>query len=159
MASDYFLKIDGIDGESHDAKHKGEIDIQSFSLGVTQPHTAPGGGGAGAGKASFQDIHFTKAHDKSSPLVFLKCAGGDHIPKVVLTARKAGTDQQEYLKWVLEDCFISSFQAGGHGSADVSDQFSIAYSKIDHEYKEQKPDGTLGGSVKHGWDVKANKKK
>ena len=28
---DYFLKIDGIKGESQDTKHAGEIEIQSFS--------------------------------------------------------------------------------------------------------------------------------
>jgi hypothetical protein len=35
-AVDYFLKIDGVDGESTDDKHKGEIELQSFSLGKTR---------------------------------------------------------------------------------------------------------------------------
>lgn len=30
---DYFLKIDGIDGESTDNKHKNEIDVLSWSWG------------------------------------------------------------------------------------------------------------------------------
>ncbi len=30
-SADYFLLIDGIMGESHDQKHKGQIDIESFS--------------------------------------------------------------------------------------------------------------------------------
>ena len=33
---DYFLKIDGVDGESGDDKHKGEIEVESFSWGETQ---------------------------------------------------------------------------------------------------------------------------
>ena len=36
MAVDYFLKIDGIDGESNDSKHKGSIDVESWSWGETQ---------------------------------------------------------------------------------------------------------------------------
>ena len=35
MAVDYFLKVDGIPGESVDAKHKGEIDVLAFSWGVS----------------------------------------------------------------------------------------------------------------------------
>ena len=38
-AVDYFLKIDGIDGESKDDKHKDEIDIESWSWGETQTGT------------------------------------------------------------------------------------------------------------------------
>ena len=37
MASDYLLKLEGIKGESLDAKHKDEIEIESFSWGATQP--------------------------------------------------------------------------------------------------------------------------
>ena len=66
-ASDYFLKIDGIDGESTDDRHKGEIDIQSFSWGVSNSGSMSSGSGGGAGKASFQDIHFTRQLDKASP--------------------------------------------------------------------------------------------
>jgi len=36
---DYFLKLDGIEGESQDYKHKGEIDVESFSWGVSQVGT------------------------------------------------------------------------------------------------------------------------
>ncbi len=38
------------------------------------------------------------------------------------------------------------------------DQISLNFSKIEFEYKEQKPDGTLGGSVKAGYDLKQNKR-
>jgi type VI secretion system secreted protein Hcp len=42
---DYFLKLDGIPGESRDAQHKGEIDLESFSWG--ESHTTAAGGGDG----------------------------------------------------------------------------------------------------------------
>ena len=159
-AVDYFLKIDGIEGESTDSKHKGEIDIQSFSFGVSQLGShAGGGGGGGSGKASFQDLHFTTNVSKASPKLMLACATGEHIKKAVLTVRKAGTDQQEYMKVTLEELLVSSYQDGGHeGSVFPSDQFALNFAKIEFDYKEQKSDGTLGGSVKTGYDVKANKK-
>src|SRR5438094_711398 len=109
---DYFLKIDGISGESTDDKHKGEIEVASFSWGVRQT-TARATGGAGAGKATFQDFQFTKVSDKASPALFQKCATGEHIKQAVLTARKAGETQQEFLKVTLSDLLVSSYQSGG----------------------------------------------
>jgi type VI secretion system secreted protein Hcp len=157
---DAFLKIDGIEGESADAKHKGEIDLHSFSWGESNAGTFSVGGGGGAGKVSMQDLHFTMKINKASPKLFLACAAGEHIKKATLTCRKAGKDQQEFLKYDLSDILISSYQTGGSsgGSEIPMDQISLNFSKIEMGYKEQKADGTLGGEVKAGWDVKANKK-
>ena len=160
MAADFFLKLDGIDGESTDDKHKGELDLESFSWGVTQMGTGGHGGGGGAGKASFQDMHFTTKASKGSPKLFLACATGEHIKKAVLTVRKAGKEQQEYYKVTLSDCLVSSYQSGdaAGGSAVPTDQFALNYTKIEFEYKPQKADGTLDAAVKTGYDVGANKK-
>jgi type VI secretion system secreted protein Hcp len=157
---DFFLKIEGIDGESHDHKHKGEIDIQSWSFGASQTGTHHASGGGGAGKVAMQDLHFTSHVSKASPKLMLACADGEHIKKAVLVCRKAGKDQQEFLKITLSDVLVSSYQNGGSAHSELipTDQFSLNYAKIEYEYKEQKADGTLGGAVKAGWDVKANKK-
>jgi type VI secretion system secreted protein Hcp len=158
-AVDYFLKIEGIDGESMDAKHKGEIDLESWSWGESQSGTHSAGGGGGAGKVSMQDFHFVMRVNKSSPKLLLACANGEHFKKAVLTCRKAGKEQQEFLKITFSDLLVSSFQTGGSGHGDIvpMDQISVNYSKIEYEYKEQKPDGTLGGAIKAGWDLKQNK--
>src|SRR5580765_2343602 len=112
-AVDYFLKIDGIQGESKAGKHKDEIDIESFSWGETQSGTFAIGGGGGSGKVSMQDFHFTMPVNKASPALFLACAQGDHIKNAILTCRKAGRDQQEFLKVTMNDVLVSSFQIGG----------------------------------------------
>jgi len=157
---DYFLKVDGADGESPDEKHKNEIEVLSFSWSVHQMGTSSHGGGAGAGKAAAGDFSFVKRFDKASPKLMEKCTTGDHIPHVVLTCRKAGKEQQEYLKVKFSDVLVSSYQIGGSGGGDVIpiDSITLNFSKIDAEYKEQKSDGTLGGSTKAGYDFKANKK-
>ncbi|WP_294541191.1 type VI secretion system tube protein Hcp [uncultured Rhodoblastus sp.] len=160
MAVDIFIKIDGIEGESHDDKHKNEIDVQSFSFGLSQTGSYSAGGGGGVGKASFQDVHFTKHSDKSSPKLFLASASGEHIKKAEVTFRKAGKEQQEYFKITLSDVLVSSYQVSDSqgGTTLPSESVSLNFAKIEFDYKEQKADGTLGGSVKTGWDVKANKK-
>jgi len=71
---DYFIKIEGVDGESTDDKHKKEIDVESFSWGETNSGTAGHGSGSGAGKVHPQDFTFTKRMDKSSPVLFVGCA-------------------------------------------------------------------------------------
>jgi type VI secretion system secreted protein Hcp len=159
MAVDYFLKIEGLEGESKDHKHKGEIDLQSWSFGATNGGAHSSGGGGGAGKVSMQDFHFVMETSKASPKLLLACATGQHIKKAVLVTRKAGTEQQEFFSVTFTDILISSYQTGGsaHGGEKPTEQISFNFAKIEFEYKEQKADGTLGGPIKSGYDVKANK--
>jgi type VI secretion system secreted protein Hcp len=158
-AVDYFLKIDGIQGESKADKHKDEIDIESFSWGATQSGTFAAGGGGGAGRVSMQDFRFTMGVNKASPALFLACAQGDHLKNATLTCRKAGKDQQEFMKFTMSDVLVSSFQTGGSGGGDVvpTDQISLNFAKIEVEYKEQDATGKLVGSIKKWFDLKSMK--
>ncbi len=114
MAIDYFLKIDGISGESLDSKHKGEIDVESWSWGEANPTPPSGaGGGGGAGKVQMQDFNFTTKFSKASPSLMLACASGKHLKSAVLTARKAGKEQLDFLTFSLSDVLVSAYQTGG----------------------------------------------
>lgn len=161
MATDYHLKIDGIEGESLDEKHKNEIEIDSFSWGVTNMGGAARGGGGGTGKADFTDISFSKQADKSSPKLVKAAASGEHLKKAVLSCRKASGKggQVEYLKVVLEDVMVSSYQTGGSAGASSipMDQFSLNFAKVSYEYMPQKADGTLEGAVSAAYDRATNK--
>jgi type VI secretion system secreted protein Hcp len=154
-AVDYFLKIDGIAGESRDSKHKGEIELESFSWGATQ-ESRPGGGG-GAGKVQMQDFHFVMSVNKASPKLFLACASGQHLKNATLVARKAGKGQQEFLLYKFTDVLISSYQTGGSTDVLPVDQVAFNFAKIEIEFRPQKADGTLGPPEKGGWDVRKNK--
>ena len=156
---DYFLKLDGIDGEATDSKHGKEIHLESWSWGETNSGSHASGGGGGAGKVSMQDFHFVQKIQKSSPKLFLFCANGQHVKKAVLTCRKAGKDQQEFFKVTMEDLLVSSYQTGGSGHSDVvpTDQISLNFSRIKFEYAPQKADGTLEAYIPAGWDQKLNK--
>jgi type VI secretion system secreted protein Hcp len=155
-AVDYFLKLKGIEGESMDKVHKGEIPVESWSWGETQSGSQAEGGGGGAGRVSMQDFNFVMRVNKASPKLLLACAVGDHIEEATLTCRKAGKEQQEYLIIKFTDCIVSSFQTGGSGGSDIlpMDQISLNFGKIEYQYREQKADGTLGGAVKAVYDLK-----
>ncbi|HEX4708317.1 MAG TPA: type VI secretion system tube protein Hcp [Candidatus Udaeobacter sp.] len=154
-AVDYFLKIDGIQGESKDDRHKDEIDIESFSWGETQSGTFAAGGGGGAGKVSMQDFHFTMSVNKASPALFLACAQGNHIKNAILTCRKGG--REEFMKVTMNDVLVSSFQMGGAGGVVPTDQISLNFAMIEVEYKEQDATGKLVGSIKKWFDFKSMK--
>lgn len=158
-AVDYFLKLDGIQGESADHAHKNEIQLESWSFGASQGGTFAFGGGGGAGKVQMQDFHFVMKSNKASAKLFLACAQGEHIKNAILTCRKAGKEQQEFLKWTFSDLLVSSFQTSGSGSGDVlpMDQISFNFAKVESEYKEQKADGTLMGPIKTWYDLKQTK--
>ena len=160
MAVDYFLKIDGVPGESADAKHKGEIQLESFSWGETNPGGGGmgGGGGGGAGKVQMQDLVVTMLVSKASPKLMLACATGKHYKEAVLTVRKAGKSQQEFLIFKFKDVIVTSYQTGGSTQSDLLvDQASLGFSTIQLDYRPQKADGSLDAAVKAGWDLKQNK--
>lgn len=158
MASDIFAKIGDIKGESLDDKHKDEIDVLSFSWGLAQTGGAAATGGAGAGKVQFQDFHFTKRMDKSSPILFLKCATGEHINEGTITARRAGQRTQEYLIIKMNDILITSYQTGGSSEDNTpTDQVSMNFAKVVYSYIPQKADGQSDEAVTVAYDIKGNK--
>ncbi len=157
MAVDIFLKIDGIDGESNDAKHKGEIEIESFSWGASAPGTAgPGGGGGSTGRVTMEDFSFTTPVTRASPKLFLACVERRRIKTALLTVRRSGAQQHDFFKVTMSDVQISGWnQAAGAGLP--MDQVSMNFGKVQIAYTGQRPDGTPGDSVTAGWDSKNTK--
>ena len=155
MAVDVFLKIGDIKGESKDSKHAGEIDVLSWSWGVSQTGSMSLGGGGGAGKANFSDLNFMHTLDKASPVLLKACAMGDHYPDATLVARKAGKGQQDYLIIKMKEVFVTSVQSSG-SSEEPTESVSLTFGHVDLEYKAQKADGSLEAGVHFIYDIKKN---
>jgi type VI secretion system secreted protein Hcp len=153
MAIDCNLKLDGVEGESAHKDHAGEIKVNSWSWGVAQPSTNGVGGGAGKGQAAPSWLKWTHAYDKASPVLAKACASGKHFPTAVLTVRKAGETQVDFLKVTLKKVFITSVTPDANSEGDVNESVSMAYDDIEFEYKPQDGAGALGGAVKFGWDI------
>jgi len=171
--SDYFLKLDGVPGESQDKTHKDEIQVFTWSIGAAQPSVASSGGtGGGAGKVKFRDFHIIKPVDKSSPKLMLACASGQHFTMLTFTARRAGGTQADYWTMKLQNVLVSSYEtnsgldesSGGVGGASGDkygmpvDSITFNFGKIDITYNSQNADGTKGAAVKAGWDLQQNVK-
>ena len=153
-----FARIGTIKGESRDARHKDEIEVLSWSWGVSQSGTASQGGGGGAGKASFQDFNFTHHVDKASPLLMKACATGEHIRDATITVRKAGKGQQEFLIIKMTDVIVTSVSTSVSAEGDAAlEGVMLAFAKVDLEYRPQRPDGTLDAGLHFRYDLKAQK--
>ncbi|MDJ0656463.1 MAG: type VI secretion system tube protein Hcp [Xanthomonadales bacterium] len=158
MAVDYFMKIEGVDGESKDADYKNWIDVLSWSWGVSNPSSGMRGGGAGGGRADFQSINCIKEIDKASPVLLKNSASGKHFSEAKLIARKAGGDSKvEYLKIKLKKVFVSDYSTGGSADGPIpTESVGLTYKEIKFEYTPQNDDGSAGASSEFGWKVDEN---
>jgi type VI secretion system secreted protein Hcp len=157
VASDIFAKIGDIKGESLDDKHKDEIEVLSWSWGVTNAGAKPMGGGGGAGKASFHDLSFTHKIDKASPVLMKGCATGQHLKEATITHRKAGKGQQEFLVIKMNDVLITAVTDADSNEGSQLETVSLVFAKVDLEYRPQKADGSLEAGIHFKYDIKANK--
>lgn len=156
MAVDYFLKLDGIDGESNDDKFKNQIQLLSWSWGASNVSSVAGTGGSGAGKVDLSDFTVMTYFDKSTTKFFKSVCAGTHIPKGTMNAVKAGADGKPYLKVDFDELFVTGLQISA-SSEIPSISISFSYNKIKIDYSTQNEQGNLVSTGPNGWDLKANK--
>ena len=163
MPFDAFLKIEGVDGESTDDKHKDWIEVLSYGHGVEQPlsGSASSHGSLSAERANFHPFVVVKGLDKASPKLGLGCAEGKHFPSAIVEVCRAGGDKQPYMEYKLTDVMVGSLETGGNSSgAEIpTERLTLSYGKIEWKYTMTKvAGGQAAGNVAAGWDLKTNKK-
>lgn len=157
MATECFLKIDGIEGDSTDEGFQDAIKVLSWSWGASQSGSSHTGRGA-AGKVQLQDLSFAHRPSKASPQLFLACATGRHIKEAVLTCREAGGEQEAYLALKFSDVLVTSFRSGSSSAAELPmDQVSLSFTVIEIEVRPMRPDGTFDPPIDVGWDIKLSR--
>jgi type VI secretion system secreted protein Hcp len=153
-SADYFLKLEGIEGESIDEEHRGEIEILSYSWGMSNP-TSIGSGGLSSGKVSMKEFTFTMKGGKASPKLFLHCAQGTHIREGIITVRTSG---HTFVTWELKDVVITSFKTlVDSASGTPTEEVRMKFVQIIVTHFVQNSDGTTS-QVRAGWDLAKNKK-
>ena len=157
MALDMFMKLGDIVGESVDSVKKDEIDVLAWSWGMSQSGTTHMGGGGGSGKANFQDISFTKYVDSGSNAIMTALAKGTHLPEAVLTCRKAGAGQQDYIVITMKEVIVTSVSTGGSGGEDrLTENVTLNFAEVNFSYTPQDAKGTVAGAKIFGWNIAEN---
>jgi type VI secretion system secreted protein Hcp len=153
MSYAIFIKIDGIEGESTDARHKYEIEVLSWSWGVTLSTSA--GGAGGAGRAVPADLKFSHRIDFASPSLIKACASGRHIKEAVVRVQKTGAAPFEFLTIKLSDVLVKSVEPGVNTLENKAiETLGLAFARMEFEYRQEMKPGAVN---KVFWDVPANK--
>jgi type VI secretion system secreted protein Hcp len=159
MASDIFLKIDGIKGDATDVDHQNEIEVVSWSWGVSEELIREGGLGIVGGKPKVGDFVIGKQLDKASPDILRACLTAKHIKEVVLTQRRAGAGTLNFLTITLNDVLISNVNDIEPNAASKPTESVVFgfFAKVIYEYVPLKPNGQPDTPVTLKWDVQASK--
>jgi len=157
MSVDFFIKIDGLKGESTATGHTDEIKIHSWSWGASQVTSVSGSGGSGAGKASLAEISIMKDMDMASPELFKALVKGTHIASAVLTAQKSTGDTtgKPYVTITFKEVFVTSQQVSG-SSENPMESVSFSYNEIKIDYSKQGENGALTSTGAVTYNVKTN---
>jgi type VI secretion system secreted protein Hcp len=159
MADTYFfLKLEGIEGESQDADHSGEIDFFSFTEGISNAGKYDAGTGGNTGKAIYSDLHLTKYVERSSPTLRQYCGLGTAIDTVTISCNKqAGEKKVEYFKITMHHVVVTSISAGSGGSTDpINESLSLNFAGIEYDYTQQSNTGEAVGTTHFGRDIQKN---
>lgn len=160
-AVDFYLKIEGIDGESKKTGHENQIEILSWSFGCSNAGTAGiGSGQSGAARVAMQDFNFMKYTDKSSPKLIQSMFEGKMVPSATLVGRRAGLKDgkaAKYMVWEMKNVVVSSHSLSGSGGGDLpAESFSLRFEEVSLKYKSIKA-GASEGAINGGWNLKTNK--
>ncbi|MBQ8478462.1 MAG: type VI secretion system tube protein Hcp [Succinivibrio sp.] len=173
MANDFFIKIDGIDGESSDRAHGKWIEVIGFSHGSTQA-IAAGRATDVSGRGHFEPFVFTHLLDKATPKLQQFCMSGQKVAKVQFqVCRAVAGSQVPVYEVTLENVKISkttvtTISTEG-GSSDLFASFSgmdstylpverveMVASKITWKVTAIKPDNTKDGAVESSFNQVEN---
>lgn len=157
MASDVMLQLEGVDGDSKRQGFEKQIEVSSWSWGMSQSssvHTAAGGG---QGKVSVQDLSFTASMSKAGATLAQFCTIGKHIAKGKLTCLKADNEKGlAYFTAELTDIIITSYSTGGSGEFPT-EHFTIQFAQFKNKFTEQTEKGGTGGNKEYGYNMPENK--
>ena len=144
MAFDLFLKMGDVKGESRNRKHKDEIDVLSFSLGVTRANEGS--------QPRIKDFQIVKHIDAASPKLFDLACEGEVVRDATLVLSKPGArpaQDLEFYRIILENVVVTSIEPAGAAAGDTlpMEQVSLGFDSMRIEYKPQKADGSLDAAI------------
>ncbi|MDR2480848.1 MAG: type VI secretion system tube protein Hcp [Spirochaetaceae bacterium] len=163
MASVYFLKLDGIEGQASDTKHEKWLDILSFSHGALQNINVQASSDV-QGRGQFIPFSFTHAVDKATPKLQLSCMKGEVIKQAKFEyCRVLGGSQTPVYEITLNSVRVAKAEIKtlNPKSDDVASQqpveeVQLVAAEIVVKVMPIKPDGTKDGAIETKWNQVTN---
>lgn len=161
MAHDIYLQIDGIKGESTDAKHQGWIECTSVSWGAYQPKSATSStsGGHTAERGEVTDVILHKLTDSSTPSLLQYCLAGKTFPRAKIEFMRADGQGEpiKYFEITMENVIIGQASPASHDGGLLQETIALKASKSIWKYTQQKISGGAGGNTTGGWCSATNR--
>ena len=146
---DWWLRLDGIDGESTDREHPRQIEVLALDWQATQKSTSAAGAGS-------KDISLALATSSASPAILKKCVQGAAVPTATISGRKSGEGQRDFLTWDFTSLRFKSYDVAFTEGPPI-DVVTFSFTQVTMTYRPQDPKGGLGTPVVVTWNVKTDK--
>jgi len=155
-ADDYFLKIDGVPGESAAGLAKDAIQVKEFSWGAENT-SAFTSGGASAGKATFKEFTIKKNVDSTSPVLLQKLGLGAPLPAIELAVRHAAaTPQPFYMRYCMQPVLVVSQEQAASGDGSIEETIVFKFAASSQTFARQNAAGQVTSNVIGSWNTLTN---
>jgi type VI secretion system secreted protein Hcp len=146
MPEQWFLKVDGIAGESTAARHAKEIDVESWSFGASAG--LPGAGsGAGSGRPTLDPFVVETRMSVATPALLRACVTGTHIRSATLTGTRSGGRGMDIVTYAMSDVLVTSARHGDTATGVPFDRFTLGFQTLTITYRPQAPNGAAGPAI------------
>jgi type VI secretion system secreted protein Hcp len=133
-----------VKGESVSPGHEDDIEVTAWQWGVSA--NAALGGTAATARRSYQALTVHKSLDTATTALLAALATNDEVKEARLTLRRAGGEQEDFFSITLKDARIASLQHSGETDGGTRETVTIAFTKVQVEYRPQRTSGLRGGS-------------
>jgi type VI secretion system Hcp family effector len=148
-------------GESLQKNHpgsKGWIEISDWSWDIEAEHSVTKGTGASVGKATPGVLSITHYFDISSPTILTKIVAGKHFPLITIEmlkqTGKASGELEVFFQCKVSEAFVTKVSTKGGDDGQMTQDVEFVFKEITVNYKAQKNNGVLEGSIPFDWSVK-----
>lgn len=160
VSAQYFIRFEGVDGESRDRDHQNWSDLISFEQSINAQTLPAAGAIRRRGAVTFGDLVCTKELDKASPKLAEAVAMGKVFPKVEIHAMRtfAGGERTTYYVCEMKNVVVSGYSIAGSSPEERPvETFSLNFEEIKVIYTEVDQAGRKKGNVEYTWKVAQGK--
>ncbi len=158
MATDMYIRFDGVDGESQQKGLEKWIELGSFAISSRTEQSTELGEGSGVGKVTLDGVSFHTVTGRHTPQIFAKMCKGTHFPIVeVKFLKQTGDDaSQTYYHLKMEKVFVTSNSVSKSPGSLPGEGLHLTAETYEQEYWVQGGDGALTSVGKNKYNSKTN---
>lgn len=159
QGADLFLHVQTrragkVKGEVTTDGHVDDIELVGWQWGLSASSAL--GNTQVTARRSYTALTVVKHIDQASTALMAALATNDEVKEARLTMRRAGGEQEDFYTIKLQGARISAVQQGADPDGETRETVTIAFTKVDVEYRPQRATGLRGGSTSFSDELPQN---